>query len=156
VRAILACVHAIGTDTAAELAASLAAFYGHAMRPTSRLIGEYERLGLSFTQLKALTHADRGEPTVKELAEQLGLSLPGCSRVVDHLVRRGLMDRREDPTDRRAKRVSVTDAGHELVRVLDDARRSAIEAFVQGIDPAHRDRLLAALNPILEALETDR
>jgi DNA-binding MarR family transcriptional regulator len=149
-------VQATGVDTAPELATALATFFGHAIRPTSRLIGEYERLGLSFTQLKALTHADRGEPTVKELAEQLGLSLPGCSRAVDLLVRRGLMDRREDPTDRRAKRVSVTDAGHELVRALDDARRSAIEAFVEGIDPLQRERLLAALTPILEDLETDR
>jgi DNA-binding MarR family transcriptional regulator len=149
-------VHATGTQTSTELAAALAALYGHAMRPTPRLIGEFERLDLSFTQFKALTVADRGEPTVKELAEQLGLSLPGCSRAVDHLVRRGLLDRREDLGDRRMKRVSVTPAGHELVRALDDARRSALETFAQGIEPAQRERLLAALTPILEDLETNR
>jgi DNA-binding MarR family transcriptional regulator len=149
-------VHATGTDTAAELAASLAAFYGHAMRPTRRLIGEFERIDLSFTQFKALAHADHGEPTVKELAEQLGLSLPGCSRAVDHLVRRGLLDRREDTADRRMKRVSVTPAGRDALRALDDARRSALEAFAQGIEPAQRERLLTALTPILEDLEKDR
>jgi DNA-binding MarR family transcriptional regulator len=149
-------VHATGTRTSVELAAALAALYGHAMRPTPRLIGEFERLDLSFTQFKALTVADRGEPTVKELAEQLGMSLPGCSRAVDHLVRRGLLDRREDPGDRRMKRVSVTPAGHEAVRALDDARRSALEVFAQDIEPAQRERLLAALAPILEDLESDR
>ena len=110
-------MHATGTQTdgAAALADSLASFYGHAMRPSSRLIGEFERLDLSFTQFKALTAAADGEPTVKALAERLGLSLPGASRAVDQLVRRGLLDRREDADDRRCKRLSVTDAGRELV-----------------------------------------
>jgi DNA-binding MarR family transcriptional regulator len=142
------------TDTAAALADSLASFYGHAMRPSSRLIGEFERLVLSFTQFKALTAAADGEPTVKALAERLGLSLPGASRAVDQLARRGLLDRREDVDDRRCKRLSITDAGRELVHRLDDARRDALEAFAQGIDPAHRERLLAALAPVLEDLET--
>ena len=39
---------------------------------------------------------------------------------------------------------------------LDDARRDALEAFAEGIDPAHRELLLAALTPILEDLETGR
>jgi DNA-binding MarR family transcriptional regulator len=132
-------VHATGTDTAAELAASLATFFGHAMRPTDRLLGEFERLELGITHYKALHVAADSEPTVKELAERLGLSLPGCSRAVDHLVRRGLMDRRED-----------------AVRALSDARRSALEAFARDIPPAQRERLLAALTPILEDLEKDR
>jgi DNA-binding MarR family transcriptional regulator len=149
-------VHANATDTAAELAASLARFFGHAMRPTERLLGEFERLDLSFTHFKALHVATEGEPTVKELAERLGLSLPGCSRAVDHLVRRGLMDRREDAADRRMKRVSVTPAGEEAVRTVGDARRRALEAFARDIPPAHRERLLAALTPILEDLEKDR
>jgi DNA-binding MarR family transcriptional regulator len=142
------------TDAARTLADSLAVFYGHAMRPSSRLIGEFERLDLSFTQFKALTAAADGEPTVKALAERLGLSLPGTSRAVDQLARRGLLDRREDADDRRCKRLSITDAGRELVHRLDDARRDALEAFAQGIDPAQREQLVAALAPILVDLET--
>ena len=149
-------MHATGTDSAAELAASLTRFFGHAMRPTERLIGEFERLDLSFTHFKALHVASEGEPTVKELAERLGLSLPGCSRAVDHLVRRGLMDRREDAADRRMKRVSVTPAGQEAVRAIGDARRSALEAFARDIPPEKRERLLAALAPILDDLEKHR
>jgi DNA-binding MarR family transcriptional regulator len=148
-------VHATATSAdAAELAAVLARFYGHAMRPSNRVIGEFERLDLTFTQFKALSAATDGQPTVKALAERLGLSLPGTSRAVDHLVRRGLLDRREDPDDRRCKRLSVTAAGRDLVHRLDDARRDALEAFVQGVEPGQRERLLAALAPILDALET--
>jgi DNA-binding MarR family transcriptional regulator len=148
-------VHAIGTASdAAVLAERLAAFYAHAMRPSSRLIGEFERLDLSFTQFKALSVAAEGEPTVKHLAERLGLSLPGASRAVDHLVRRGLIDRREDPDDRRCKRLSVTAAGRELLDRLDDARREALESFAAGLQPAQREALIAALDPVLDDLET--
>jgi DNA-binding MarR family transcriptional regulator len=73
---------------------------------------------------------------------------------VDQLARRGLLDRREDADDRRCKRLSITDAGRELVHRLDDARRDALEAFAQGIDPAQREQLVAALAPILVDLET--
>jgi DNA-binding MarR family transcriptional regulator len=150
-------MHATGTATdAAALAQGLAAFYAHAMRPAgSRVVAEFERLDLSFTQFKALSAAADGEPTVKELAELLGLSLPGASRAVDHLVKRGLLDRREDVNDRRCKRLSATGAGRELVHRLDDARLAALETFAQGIAPAHREALHAALAPILEDLETD-
>jgi DNA-binding MarR family transcriptional regulator len=149
-------MHATGAATdAAALAQGLAAFYAHAMRPSSRLVAEFERLDLSFPQFKALSAATEGEPTVKELAERLGLSLPGASRAVDHLVRRGLLDRREDPNDRRCKRLSVTGAGRELVDRLDDARLAALETFALGMDPAHREALHAALAPILEDLETN-
>jgi DNA-binding MarR family transcriptional regulator len=147
-------MHATGTATdAAALARGLAAFYAHAMRTGSRLVAEFEQLDLSFTQFKALSAATEGEPTVKELAERLGLSLPGASRAVDHLVRRGLLDRREDANDRRCKRLSVTDAGRELVHRLHDARLAALETFAQRLDPEQRERLHAAIAPILEDLE---
>jgi hypothetical protein len=51
--------------------------------------------------------------------------------------------------------VSVTAAGRELVHRLDDARLAALVTFAQGMDPAHREALHAALAPILEDLETD-
>jgi DNA-binding MarR family transcriptional regulator len=149
-------MHATAAATdATALAQGLATFYAHAMRPGSRLVAEFERLDLSFPQFKALSAATEGAPTVKELAERLGLSLPGASRAVDHLVRRGLLDRREDPNDRRCKRVSVTAAGRDLVHRLDDARLAALVTFAQDMDPAHREALHAAVAPILEDLEND-
>ena len=57
----------------------------------------FEELDLTLTQVKALTALSADELTVKDLAERLGLSLPGASRAVDALVERGLLGRREDP-----------------------------------------------------------
>jgi DNA-binding MarR family transcriptional regulator len=142
-------VHATATTDARTLAFALADIYVQAMRST-RLIGEFQRLDLSFTQFKALSAVTEGELTVKVLAERLGLSLPGASRAVDHLVRRGLVDRREDANDRRCKRLSATEAGREMIGRLDEARLAVLETFAEGLDPAQREQLLVALTPILE------
>jgi DNA-binding MarR family transcriptional regulator len=82
---------------------------------------------LSLTQMKTMhALADCGaEVSVKELADRLGLSLPGASRTVDALLRRGWLERREDEHDRRMKRVGITPAGRELVECIDAASRAS-------------------------------
>ena len=86
---------------------------------------------LSFSQMKAL-HALIAEPeaiSVKTLGEKLGLSLAAMSRAADELVQRGLVNRTEDPTDRRVKRLCLTDEGRDLVQRMRELRM-ALEAGV--------------------------
>jgi len=139
---------------AAELAEQLLALWRAVLTP--RGVGSYaifEELDLTLTQVKTLIALSDGELTVKELAERLGLSLPGASRAVDALVDRGLLGRREDPADRRMKRLRCTDAGHEALTRLDEARLAGVAQFTATLPGAQRRRLSAALRPILEDLE---
>ena len=54
----------------------------------------------------------------KELATALGIEGPSLVRLLDNLERRGLIERREDESDRRARGIYLTPAGHDLaVRV---------------------------------------
>jgi MarR family transcriptional regulator for hemolysin len=54
----------------------------------------------------------------KELATALSIEGPSLVRLLDNLERRGLIERREDETDRRARGIYLTRAGRELaVRV---------------------------------------
>ena len=113
----------------------------------------FEALDLTLTQVKALSAlAPDVELTVKELAEKLGLSLPGASRAVDALVERGLLSRREDTTDRRMKRLTCTAAGRDALRRLDEARLAGVEQFTATLPAAQRKRLSGALAPILADL----
>src|SRR5205085_11438250 len=105
----------------------------------------FEELDLSLTQVKALVALSHAELTVKELAERLGLSLPGASRAVDALVSRALVGRREDPQDRRQKRLRCTDSGRETLRLLDEARLAGISALAATLPAAQRRRLSGAL-----------
>jgi len=128
---------------AAELATDLLALWRHVLStgdPGAYAI--FEELDLSLTQVKALCALSRNELSVKELAERLGLSLPGASRAVDALVARELLDRREDPEDRRQK------------RLLNDARLAGLAAFAATLPAAQCKRLSGALRPILDDLAT--
>jgi len=105
---------------------------------------------LSFSQMKAL-HALHGADavSVKELGERLGLSLAAMSRAADELVQRGLVDRTEDPKDRRIKRLRLTDAGAELVQKMRELRMAGFEQFVATLSPKQRAQLAKALDSIL-------
>jgi DNA-binding MarR family transcriptional regulator len=144
------------TSTAAQvspkkLAAELLEFWHHLMRGSSphayRLL---EELDLTMTQMKALhslSDCER-EISVKDLADRLGLSLPGTSRTVDALLRRGWLERREDEEDRRMKRVGITDAGREVVQRIDSARLAGLEQYTAGLSPEQRATLASALSDL--------
>jgi DNA-binding MarR family transcriptional regulator len=109
-------------------------------------------LELSLTQVKVLhmiEDAEEGELSIGQVAESVGLSLPAASRSVDGLLTRGFVERREDPHDRRARRVRILPAGTAITRALHEARLTVCEAFVAGLAPEDADRLQAALTPIL-------
>lgn len=113
----------------------------------------FEELDVTLTQVKALTALATDELTVKELAEHLGLSLPGASRAVDALVGRGLLHRREDAEDRRMKRLGCTDAGRTALIRLDEAKLQGLEAFATTLPAGQRKRLIAALRPIVDDIK---
>ena len=142
--------------SAAELAAQLLALWRQVISAGNvDTYAIFEELDLSLTQVKAMCALSLEEMTVKELAERLGLSLPGASRAVDALVARELIGRREDTADRRMKRLRCTDAGRQALDRLDEARLAGLESFTAALPPAQRTRLSAALRPILEDLKKE-
>jgi DNA-binding MarR family transcriptional regulator len=52
-----------------------------------------------------------GEPTPSELAARLGVSKQAVGKVLDEMEQRGFVERRPDQTDRRARRVRLTEHG---------------------------------------------
>jgi MarR family transcriptional regulator, transcriptional regulator for hemolysin len=65
------------------------------------------------------------------LADELGIEGPSLVRLIDLLQAEGLVERHEDPTDRRAKTLHVTKAGgakvEETNRVLRRVRASLLK-----------------------------
>lgn len=109
-------------------------------------------LDLSLTQLKALCSMDvsDSDPSVKELAESLGVSMAAMSRAVDGLFERGFVDRYEDSADRRIKRVRPTETGHTVARTLNEARLQTMRGFLTSLSDEEFHALAHALNMILE------
>jgi DNA-binding MarR family transcriptional regulator len=139
-----------------ELTSDMFALASYLMRAanvgTFNVIGE---LDLSFTQLKALCalEMDGEERSVKALAESMGVSLPAMSRAVDGLFERGFVERDEDPSDRRMKRVRLTDAGRAVPRALNDARLSALQELMSSLEEEEAAALASALGLILARRE---
>src|SRR3954454_12969014 len=121
----------------AELARQLAGLFRYAATHSDgAFMQEVSDHDLTLSQLKTLSLLSELPPSsplsLKDVAEQLGISLPAASRAVDPLVRRGLVERREDEEDRRVKRVRTTAAGEALSQRLMAARVSALEELLSG------------------------
>ncbi len=101
--------------------------------------GQLGELRLGFTQLAGLyVLADGSTLTVGELAEAIGRSPSATSRLVDGLVRRRLVERQEEPEDRRQRTLRLTPRGHAIVRVVDRARADQFLSAVRPLPSAER------------------
>ena len=93
------------------------------------LVGMLSQLGdaePNLPQMATLYLLDAGaSPTVGELADQLRRSMSVTSRLVDHMVKRGWVDRAEDLDDRRVKRLNITAAGRKFLRDFEGVRAQA-------------------------------
>jgi DNA-binding MarR family transcriptional regulator len=109
-----------------------------------------DEVDLGMSHIKALqVLSECGcELSVKEVSGQLGLSLPGASRTVDALLRRGYLERREDEEDRRIKRIGITPAGRDVARRIVGARLEGLEEFTSALDAGQRARLMSALSDL--------
>ena len=134
------------------------ALWHHCLADASKLYALLGELSIGLTDMKLLHHlAGRDdEPTVKDLAEHMGLSLPGASRAADALLRRGWVERREDDADRRMKRLAITPDGTAVLRRIEEARLAGLEELIATLPAADLDRLSAAIAPVLDHLEARR
>jgi DNA-binding MarR family transcriptional regulator len=134
-----------------KLAAELLELWHHLMRGSSeQMYALIAELDISITQMKTLHVLAEGgsEVSVKELSDRLGLSLPGASRIVDALMRRGWLERREDPDDRRMKRIGITAEGRKALDRIETARLAGLEDYAASLTPEQRTRLSSALSDL--------
>lgn len=143
------------TTQAHRVAEQLISLWHACLSDASRLYALLEELQLGLTDMKLLHHlsVERAPLTVKELAERMGLSLPGASRAADALLKRGWLTRQEDEQDRRMKRLAITDDGRTVLRRVEEARLAGLENVIADVPTAELARLSKAIEPILARLE---
>ena len=107
---------------------------------------------VTLTQYRTLVVlASRGPQTVAALAEAVDVAPPTATRMSDRLVRKGLVVRRHDTTDRRLVRLTLSPAGRRLVDTVTGRRRAEIAALLAGIPAAQQAALVDALQQLAEA-----
>ncbi|ULH16527.1 MarR family transcriptional regulator [Deinococcus sp. KNUC1210] len=92
---------------------------------------------MSFTQMTAMYKVRAFAPiSVTLLAEHLGVSLPATSQLIQELVRRELMERRENPDNRREKLLALSEKGQQFLSIKERAMVGAYTEVFGGVDAA--------------------
>ena len=109
--------------------------------------------GLTLPQMVAM-HVLRwhGELPLSAVQDALQLSPSATSTLVDKLVEKGFVHRRENPADRRQKQVQLTTAGADLIDQLALARAVEFTTAVSVIDPELRAQLVTLFERVIEQL----
>ena len=121
-----------------------------------RSMREFKRFmddtSLSFSQINILMRlVHGGSAGVSEIGEKLGVTNAAASQAVDRLVQLGLIERTEDPEDRRAKRLVLTKKGRELIEKGIEARSKWIEGLTDDLIPEQQNMIISALTLLTEA-----
>jgi DNA-binding MarR family transcriptional regulator len=103
--------------------------------PLDRLLQMADReTGGSAAQLSALgVIIYLKASTLSALAQKERISTATASRIVDSLVRDGLVERTTDPDDRRAIRLSATDKGRTAIVTACDLRAEVLRETLSGL-----------------------
>ncbi len=100
---------------------------------------------VSFTEYDVLFNLSRQpqrQTRIRDLNAQLLLTQPSVSRLIDRLVARGLVEKRNDPEDARGRIVRLTDAGFDVFRRVGVRHAEAIVERVGGaLSPAELNEL---------------
>lgn len=109
---------------------------------------------LHSVMLRALDQ--RGEPTLKQLAALIDRSESRTSRLVDQLVRRGLVERAEDCADRRVRRLRISAEGTALLRRLESVHVEAQLELWKHLTEDEQRIVLRAMELLAKAAKRSR
>lgn len=151
-----------GETFRSKLAVTKQASVAHLLIRTARLMNE---AGLRRVQadpqlfearaahLAVFPHLDLDGTRVTELARRMGVTKQAVSQVIDELEQMGIVERRPDPDDGRAKRVVFTDAGRAAILRGLSVLKSIEDEVLDALSPTRRKRLLEDLQTLDAALE---
>jgi DNA-binding MarR family transcriptional regulator len=99
-----------------------------------------------FRALRVLNH--HGAIRLSDLSGRLHIAPRSATEVVDALESRGLVERRPDPSDRRATLAELTEHGTTVLGGIRAARGTEAERVFDRLSPADRDHLARILRQL--------
>src|SRR4026208_715783 len=103
--------------------------------------------GLSMPQFGLLMQMHhKGACGMSAVSERFDITPAAASQLVDKLVQNGFIKREEDPQDRRAKLLNLTDKGRELIQQGIEERYRWVEELGSKLSAEERTQISAALN----------
>jgi long-chain acyl-CoA synthetase len=108
--------------------------------------------GLSMPQFISLRALRHGPLSAGELAQRFGVSRPTITRMVDGLVKKGLVERHAGAEDRRIALTSLTVQGRAMLEATEDTATRSMADLLATLPPERLSRLEGALNDLVDLL----
>ena len=126
---------------------------------THRSMHEWMRFakstGLSMPQFSILMQLHhKGVCGVSEISGRFDITNAAASQLVDKLVQGGYLDRAEDPHDRRAKQLRLTENGAALVKDGIQERYHWLDELAATLNAEERGKVAEALNILTEKVNS--
>lgn len=108
--------------------------------------------GISILGFGVLSLLDMHEALpMSHLAEELDVALPNATGIINRLEERGLVARRDDPSDRRVVLVEMTEHGRRLIEEMEAGRRERMARLIATLDAPQQERLLQSVADLRDA-----
>src|SRR3954466_12264857 len=133
--------------------------FAFVLNDVARLLRTYadqraRRLGITRAQWAVMARLEHAEGLKQsELAEILDLQPITLTRLVDRLCANGMIERRADPNDRRAKRLHLTPLARPLMDRLAELGQDMMGTVLEGFDLATIERMIGELSRTKENLK---
>jgi DNA-binding MarR family transcriptional regulator len=139
-------------DTRTDLIAELFSVVGRFRRQLRRSTGRgFDSTGLTQSQAEMLRLVGRQpDISVRAAATELGLVPNTASTLVSKLAAEGLLIRTVDSGDRRVGRLRLTEPAQRIADESRAARRAALSAVLDELDPGRLDSLAGGLEVLAE------
>ncbi len=133
------------------------------MQAWLQLIRSYEHLqaqvasllqarGLTVAQFEVLSSLATGNcANQQELANRLQVTKGNLVGLIDRLSERGWVTRVPDPEDRRVNRVSITEAGKELILAVLPEQADVVQEMLSGLDDGEVETLRLLLEKTVKS-----
>ena len=131
--------------------------FGFALHDVARLLRTYSdqrarELGTTRAQWAVLSRLQRCEGVKQsELAEALDLAPITLGRLIDKLTAAGLVERRDDPTDRRANRLYLTEKAAPALKTLNALAEDTMGRVLAGLD----ESTIRTMTELLQAIRVN-
>jgi DNA-binding MarR family transcriptional regulator/GNAT superfamily N-acetyltransferase len=103
--------------------------------------------------LYELAQAPQDGRTAAEIGRALRMDKAHLSRIVARFLARGLATSQVSPDHRKHRLLTLTDAGRKAFAAVEAGARAQVNALLEPLDAAHRNRLVEAMRDIRAALQ---
>lgn len=115
-------------------------------------------LGVTQARWSTMVYLEKGGEglTQRELASLMAIENPTLVRLLDSLEQQGLIERRPCPSDRRARRLHLTNAGRAFMDDLSERAEVLREEMLEGISDKEIECTVKVFHKILENAEKQK